>query len=134
VIHRIMLQSAGVHIEKELAQGSITTTGATDQQPSPIVVFYAKQQSELAREADTVACVGATKCGFADATLCAFFSERPGFVTFEATPRMGGGFAKFETPNLAPKACQNQHTGHCLSSWCLGLTASPNLEGHREAN
>merc|ERR1712062_700110 len=55
-------------------------------------------------EVDTVACVGAAERGFDEATLHAFFMGLTGFVTFKANPRMGGGFAKFETASQAVQA------------------------------
>jgi len=93
-------------VPADIARSSMITTGMEMgmQQAAPVVTFYAKQQSEPAREVDTVACVGATERGFDESHLRAFFSERPGFVTFKANPRMGGGFAKFETPHLAVEA------------------------------
>mmetsp|Transcript_105891 Transcript_105891/g.210482 ORF Transcript_105891/g.210482 Transcript_105891/m.210482 type:complete len:440 (-) Transcript_105891:92-1411(-) len=91
-------------VPAEMARSSMVTTGVVDQQPAPVVTFYAKQQTDPAREVDTVACVGAAERGFDEAMLRGFFSERPGFVTFKANPRMGGGFAKFETPHLAVEA------------------------------
>lgn len=53
---------------------------------------------------DTVACVGAAERGFDEASLRCFFVDLPGFLHFKANPRMGGGFAKFETPVLATQA------------------------------
>lgn len=55
-------------------------------------------------EVDTVASVGAAEAGFDEAALHGFFASLPGFVIFKANPRMGGGFSKFETPELAVQA------------------------------
>lgn len=91
-------------VPADMARSSMITTGMDQQQAAPVVTFYAKQQSEPARDVDTVACVGAAERGFDETMLRGFFSEKPGFVTFKANPRMGGGFAKFETPHLAVEA------------------------------
>lgn len=53
---------------------------------------------------DTLAIVGATDRGFDEETLRAFFAGCPGFVVFKPNPRMGGGFAKFESPQAASEA------------------------------
>lgn len=55
---------------------------------------------------DTVASVGAVEAGLDEASLAAFFQQLPGFVAFKGNPRMGGGFAKFESPELAAAAVQ----------------------------
>lgn len=53
---------------------------------------------------DTVAMVGAMDRGFDEETLRAFMAGCPGFVVFKANPRMGGGFAKFDSPQAASEA------------------------------
>jgi len=53
---------------------------------------------------DTVASVGAKEAGFDEATLRAFYQQMPGFVEFKSNPRMGGGFAKFASADLALQA------------------------------
>lgn len=55
-------------------------------------------------QVDTVASVGAKEAGYDEDHLRAFFEQCPGFVTFKANPRMGGGFAKFSSPDLATDA------------------------------
>jgi len=94
-------------VPADMARSSMIVTAdqqqqQQQQQASPVVTFYAKQ--EPARDVDTVACVGAAERGFDETMLRSFFSERPGFMTFKANPRMGGGFAKFETPHFAVEA------------------------------
>merc|ERR1712137_665680 len=53
---------------------------------------------------DTVAVVGAHEKGLDNEALQAFFSELNGFITFKSNPRMGGGFVKFTSPQLAGDA------------------------------
>lgn len=60
--------------------------------------------AENPAQVDTVAVTGAYEAGYDSATLEAFFAELPGFVVFKPNPRMGGGFAKFESPSLAVEA------------------------------
>lgn len=60
--------------------------------------------TENPAQVDTVACVGAAERGFDEVSLQCFFRDQPGFLHFKANPRMGGGFAKFETPALAVQA------------------------------
>lgn len=55
---------------------------------------------------DTVASVGAKEAGFDEVTLKAFYQQLPGFVDFKGNPRMGGGFAKFASADLALQAVE----------------------------
>lgn len=55
-------------------------------------------------EVDTVASVGATNVGIEAKALEEFFARLPGFIAFRKNSRMGGGFAKFESPELAQQA------------------------------
>uniref|UniRef100_A0A7S1FF34 RRM domain-containing protein n=1 Tax=Noctiluca scintillans TaxID=2966 RepID=A0A7S1FF34_NOCSC len=55
-------------------------------------------------EVDTVASVGAAEAGIDPMALQEFFASLPGFVHFKANPRMGGGFAKYESPFHAQQA------------------------------
>eukprot|EP00408_Alexandrium_pacificum_P025415 CAMPEP_0171186346 /NCGR_PEP_ID=MMETSP0790-20130122/16765_1 /TAXON_ID=2925 /ORGANISM="Alexandrium catenella, Strain OF101" /LENGTH=407 /DNA_ID=CAMNT_0011651387 /DNA_START=40 /DNA_END=1264 /DNA_ORIENTATION=- len=73
------------------------------QPPPPSYAPPAKRHraAENPGEVDTVAVVGAAEQGVDELALQSFFMEQPGFVAFKANPRMGGGFAKFESPELA---------------------------------
>lgn len=53
---------------------------------------------------DTIACVGALEAGLDEQQLHEFFRQAPGFLTFKPNPRMGGGFAKFASAELAAQA------------------------------
>lgn len=55
-------------------------------------------------QVDTVASVGAAEAGFDEASLRLFYQTLPGFVAFKGNPRMGGGFAKFSSADLAISA------------------------------
>mmetsp|Transcript_71673 Transcript_71673/g.171172 ORF Transcript_71673/g.171172 Transcript_71673/m.171172 type:complete len:253 (+) Transcript_71673:53-811(+) len=86
--------------------------------PSPVGGGYVRPSAALGGPAkrprtalspdsvDTVACVGAADAGVDQESLQNFFAVQPGFVAFKANPRMGGGFAKFETPERAREAIQ----------------------------
>eukprot|EP00913_Durusdinium_trenchii_P030455 g28529.t1 len=50
---------------------------------------------------DTVASVGAADSGIDEEALNGFFSNLPGFLAFKYNQKMGGGFAKFQSPDLA---------------------------------
>jgi len=81
--------------------------GAPSQPPPPAYPPPAAKRPRTAEnpgQVDTVACVGAAERGFDEAGLHAFFAEQPGFLVFRANPRMGGGFAKFESPDMAAQA------------------------------
>lgn len=53
---------------------------------------------------DTVACVGAVEAGWDEGSLQTFFSMLPGFVALKPSPKIGGSFVKFGTPQLAAEA------------------------------
>jgi len=72
--------------------------------PEPHPHLKRHRLTENPAQVDTVACVGAAERGYEEASLHSFFVDQPGFLHFKANPRMGGGFAKFETPALAAKA------------------------------
>jgi len=55
-------------------------------------------------EVDTVASVGAAEVGIDETTLQKVFMALPGFLAFKPNPRMGGGFAKFASADLAAQA------------------------------
>lgn len=57
-------------------------------------------------QVDTVASVGAKEAGFDEHTLRSFYQQLPGFVDFKGNPRMGGGFAKFESVDFAIQAIE----------------------------
>jgi len=57
-------------------------------------------------QVDTVASVGAREAGYDQDALQAFFQQLPGFVAFKPNPRMGGGFAKFASSDMAVSAMQ----------------------------
>lgn len=57
-------------------------------------------------QVDTVASVGAQEAGYDESALRQFFQQQGGCVIFKANPRMGGGFAKFTTPDMAQLAVQ----------------------------
>lgn len=62
------------------------------------------RMTENPSQVDTVACVGASEAGFDADKLQEFFQLLPGFLAFKANPRMGGGFAKFESAEFASEA------------------------------
>jgi len=83
---------------------------------------------------DTVASVGATERGIDEAALCGFFAGLPGFVAFRANPRMGGGFAKFQTPALAVQAAAlAQQRGIPAEMAKSSMTLSGGAAGHSVA-
>mmetsp|Transcript_24679 Transcript_24679/g.37509 ORF Transcript_24679/g.37509 Transcript_24679/m.37509 type:complete len:334 (+) Transcript_24679:99-1100(+) len=55
---------------------------------------------------DTVASIGANEAGYDENALRAFFEAQPGYLEFKGNPRVGGGFAKFSSPQLAVQAMQ----------------------------
>lgn len=61
---------------------------------------------ENPQNVDTVASVGASENGYDEDNLNLLFSSMPGFVAFKGNPRMGGGFAKFGSAELARQAVQ----------------------------
>lgn len=73
-------------------------------QASPPVPAKRPRIPENPGSVDTVAMVGAMDRGFDEETLRAFMAGCPGFVAFKENPRMGGGFAKFESPQAASEA------------------------------
>lgn len=81
----------------------VATAAVPGQPPPPAYPPPAKRPRtfENPGQVDTVAVVGAAERGLDELALQAFFLEQPGFLTFKANPRMGGGFAKFESPALA---------------------------------
>jgi len=96
-------------IPAEMAKSSMGSalTVAPERQPPPPehhVPLKRHRTTENPSQVDTVACVGAAERGFDEGSLQNFFVDQPGFLHFKANPRMGGGFAKFETPALAAQA------------------------------
>eukprot|EP00930_Biecheleria_cincta_P035544 TRINITY_DN24445_c0_g1_i1.p1 TRINITY_DN24445_c0_g1~~TRINITY_DN24445_c0_g1_i1.p1 ORF type:complete len:296 (+),score=62.47 TRINITY_DN24445_c0_g1_i1:46-888(+) len=72
--------------------------------PSQPVSGKRARHSEDPSSVDTVASVGAADAGIDEEHLHSFFAQLPGFVVFKGNPRMGGGFAKFQTPQMASEA------------------------------
>jgi len=109
-------------IPVELAKSSMGTGGAGGQPPPQQYVAHSGFENHATPHApaggaprrpripenpgcvDTVAMVGALDRGFDEETLRAFMAGCPGFVVFKANPRMGGGFAKFDSPQAASEA------------------------------
>lgn len=59
---------------------------------------------EDAGSVDTLALFGATEKGYTEGQLEDYFAQLPGFMCFKGNKRVGGGFVKFETPELAMSA------------------------------
>merc|ERR1711862_1022026 len=57
-------------------------------------------------QVDTVASIGARDKGYDEQSLDLFFQTLPGFVIFKGNSKMGGGFAKFASAELAAAAVQ----------------------------
>lgn len=53
---------------------------------------------------DTLVLHGVTEKGFTDQQIEEFFMQVPGFVAYRANARVGGGFVKFGSPQLAKEA------------------------------
>lgn len=88
--------------------------GAPQQQPLPQMGHPGMGMGAKGRprtvedpnQVDTVACVGADSSGWDEGSLRAFFEACPGFTDFKANNRLGGGFAKFASPQHAQQAVQ----------------------------
>lgn len=78
---------------------------AFHQQPPPMPQSMKRPRPQNMGEVDTVASVGAADVGFDELSLQSFFANLPGFLAFKPNPRMGGGFAKFESASMASDAC-----------------------------
>jgi len=55
---------------------------------------------------DTLAVLGATEKGYSETAIEDFFQTQPGFICFKASKKVGGGFVKFQSPELAWEALQ----------------------------
>mmetsp|Transcript_103213 Transcript_103213/g.318460 ORF Transcript_103213/g.318460 Transcript_103213/m.318460 type:complete len:151 (+) Transcript_103213:2-454(+) len=108
-------------VPAEIAKSSMTGGGAQHTAPAlpapqlALPPSYgappAKRQRAIENpgEVDTVAVVGAAERGFDEGALQAFFMEQVGFLVFKPNPRMGGGFAKFQSPALAVQCVGKAH-------------------------
>jgi len=88
-------------IPADIAKSNMTAVGSFSGTPGLTPAPAQSAAASYSPAVDTVAAVGAAERGFDELALQAFFMEQPGFLTFKANPRMGGGFAKFESPGLA---------------------------------
>lgn len=100
--------SMGASIGAQPPQPQYAAQGGYEQHAAPQASVLAPVKRPRIPEnpgsVDTVAMVGALDKGFDEETLRAFMAGCPGFVAFKSNPRMGGGFAKFDSPQAASEA------------------------------
>lgn len=65
-----------------------------------------KRRQAPSEGVDTVASVGAADAGFDEESLHNFYAQQQGFVAFKANSKLRGGFAKFQSPELAQQAVE----------------------------
>mmetsp|Transcript_956 Transcript_956/g.2382 ORF Transcript_956/g.2382 Transcript_956/m.2382 type:complete len:266 (-) Transcript_956:22-819(-) len=65
-----------------------------------------RPRGEAAGPIDTLVLLGQTEKGFTDRQLEDFFRQLNGFVAFKSSARVGGGFVKFASPELAGEAME----------------------------
>merc|ERR1719237_1038568 len=83
------------------------------------------RMSESPGDVDTVAIMGAKDVGHDEESLERIFASMPHFVAFKGNARLGGGFAKFDSPqdaNAAIAAAQAQGIPATLAKSSMVLT------------